>query len=57
MTRMIPAQMVGTFVCPVCHGELRLNRDFTRLRCVQCGRRYRVEDEIPVLLAHEAEPA
>ena len=57
MTRMIPAQMVSTFVCPVCHGGLRLNQDFTRLRCVQCDRRYRVEDEIPVLLAQEAEPA
>ena len=52
---MIPAQLVSTFVCPVCHGGLRLNQDFTRLRCVQCGRRYRVQDEIPVLLAHEAE--
>jgi len=35
-------------------GSLRLNQDFTRLRRA-CGRRYRVQDEIPVLLAHEAE--
>ena len=52
---MVPAQMTKVVVCPVCHGGLRFNQDFTRLRCVQCDRRYRVEDEIPVLLAHEAE--
>ena len=52
---MIPAQMVNTVVCPVCHGGLRFNQDFTRLRCVECGRRYRVEDGIPVLLAQESE--
>jgi len=35
-------------------GSLRLNQ--TSPGCaVQCGRRYRVQDEIPVLLAHEAE--
>ena len=55
MAHVIPAQVVCTFVCPVCKGGLRLNQDFTRLRCVQCGRRYRVQDEIPVLLPQEAE--
>jgi uncharacterized protein YbaR (Trm112 family) len=55
MAAMIPAQMVKTVVCPVCHGALRFNQDFTKLRCVQCDRRYRVQDEIPVLLAQEAE--
>jgi uncharacterized protein YbaR (Trm112 family) len=55
MAGMIPARMVHTVVCPVCHGALRFNADFTRLRCTACDRRYRVEDEIPVLLAAEAE--
>lgn len=52
---MVPAQMQKTVVCPVCHGGLRFNQDFTRLRCVGCERRYRVQDDIPVLLAQEAE--
>jgi uncharacterized protein len=52
---MIPAQIVKITVCPICHGGLRFNEDFTKLRCVACGKRYRVEDGIPVLLAQEAE--
>jgi uncharacterized protein YbaR (Trm112 family) len=53
--RMIPAQIVKNCVCPICHGALRCNEDFTKLRCVQCGKQYRVQDGIPVLLAQEAE--
>jgi len=52
---MIPAQIIKTAVCPVCHGGLRINESFTKLRCVECGKQYRVEDGIPVLLAQEAE--
>ena len=55
MADMIPAKLVKTVVCPICHGELRFNADFTKLRCTACGKRFRVEDEIPVLLAQEAE--
>jgi uncharacterized protein len=55
MKTMVPAQIVKIAVCPVCHGALRFNQDFSKLRCVQCDRRYRVEDDIPVLLAQEAE--
>jgi uncharacterized protein YbaR (Trm112 family) len=52
---MIPAQMIKMVVCPACHGGLRFNEDFTKLRCVDCGKRYKVLDGIPVLLAQEAE--
>ena len=52
---MVPAQIVKTVVCPVCHGSLRFNANFTQLRCTGCGKLYRVEDGIPVLLAQEAE--
>ena len=55
MAGMIPVQMAKTVVCPVCHGALRFNHDFSKLRCVLCGRRYPVRDEIPILLAQEAE--
>ena len=55
MEGMIPAEMVKTVVCPICHGGLRFNADFTKLRCTQCEKRFRVEDGIPVLLAQEAE--
>jgi uncharacterized protein YbaR (Trm112 family) len=29
---------------------LRINADFTSLRCTKCDRRYAVQDEIPILL-------
>jgi len=52
--RLIPAKMAQTVVCPICHGNLRFNADFTRLRCTGCQRHYRVQDEIPVLLPPQA---
>jgi uncharacterized protein YbaR (Trm112 family) len=55
MTAMIPAELVKIVVCPICHGRLRFNADFTKLRCTQCDKHFRVEDGIPILLAHEAE--
>ncbi len=52
---MIPAKMVKTVVCPICHSTLRFNEDFSKLRCTGCDRRFRVQDEIPVLLPQESE--
>ena len=44
--------------CPVCHGELRDAQGpaYPELQCTNeaCGRAYRVEDGVPVLLADEA---
>jgi len=55
MADMIPSEMAKMVVCPICHGTLRFNADFTKLRCTDCGKRFRVQDGIPVLLAQEAE--
>jgi uncharacterized protein YbaR (Trm112 family) len=55
MANMIPAKLVKIVVCPICHAGLRFNEDFTKLRCTQCDKRFRVENGIPVLLAQEAE--
>jgi uncharacterized protein YbaR (Trm112 family) len=52
---MIPAKLVKIVVCPICHGVLRFSADFKKLRCTRCGKRFRVADEIPILLAQEAE--
>lgn len=52
--------------CPACRGELadRYEADGFYLDCVgvpggtpSCGRRYRIEDGIPVLLVDEAIPS
>ncbi|MDP9039475.1 MAG: Trm112 family protein [Acidobacteriota bacterium] len=37
------------FCCPVCHHALELQDD--GVLCTGCGRRYPVQDGIPVLLA------
>jgi uncharacterized protein YbaR (Trm112 family) len=55
MGDMIPAKLVKTVVCPICHGGLQFNAEFTKLRCTECGKQFRVENEIPILLAQEAE--
>ncbi len=55
MTDMIPAKLLKIVVCPICHGEFRFHADLTKLRCTLCGKHFRVEDDIPVLLAQEAE--
>jgi uncharacterized protein len=42
-------------VCPTCKGDLTYERDPEALVCGQCRLRYRVEDDIPVMLIDEAE--
>jgi hypothetical protein len=54
MAFMVPARLVTLVVCPSCHGALRINADFTSLRCTKCDRRYPVEDEIPILLVERS---
>ncbi|WP_371720330.1 Trm112 family protein [Acidobacterium sp. S8] len=39
--------------CPVCHGALRLEAG--RVLCLSCGRKYPIEDGIPILLAERAQ--
>jgi uncharacterized protein YbaR (Trm112 family) len=55
MVGMIPVKLVKIVVCPICHGGFRFNAELTKLRCTECGKSFRVEDGIPVLLAQEAE--
>jgi uncharacterized protein YbaR (Trm112 family) len=52
----VDPNLLAILVCPVstCHGALEQRGD--RLVCVQCGRRYRIEERWPVLIPEEAEP-
>lgn len=43
-------------VCPKCKGELSYEAEPEALVCPACRLRYRVEDDIPVMLVDEAEP-
>jgi hypothetical protein len=50
---MIDPQLLEILACPECKTPVELEGD--RLVCVRCGRRYRVEDGIPIMLLEEAE--
>ncbi|QHN04676.1 Trm112 family protein [Granulicella sp. WH15] len=51
----LPAKHLEALVCPVCRQGLRL--DGNTVACTGCGRRYPVEDGLPVLISARATPA
>jgi len=51
----IDASLLEILACPKCKTKVELTGD--RLVCIRCGRRYRIEDGIPIMLLEEAEPA
>ncbi|HLI51608.1 MAG TPA: Trm112 family protein [Thermomicrobiaceae bacterium] len=52
-TPVISPELLEILACPVCKTPVRL--EGTRLVCDNCGRRYRIEDGIPIMLIDEAE--
>ena len=50
---MISKELLDILACPLCETDVRLEND--RIVCTQCGRRYPIKDEIPVMLIDEAE--
>jgi hypothetical protein len=50
----IDPALLEILACPKCKAKVELEED--RLICVECGRRYRIEDGIPIMLVDEAEP-
>jgi uncharacterized protein YbaR (Trm112 family) len=51
----LPEKLLNKLVCPKCKGSLTYDPDGNRLTCPKCQLRYRVTDDIPVLLLDEAE--
>lgn len=49
-------QLLEILVCPKCRGELEYRAGEHSLLCHACRLRYRVDDDIPVMLIDEAEP-
>ncbi len=47
--------LLQILVCPACKGELEYDREKATLTCHACKLRYRIEDDIPVMLVEEAE--
>jgi len=50
----IDPQLLAILACPLCKVEVKLTADGKALKCVQCHRVYRIEDDIPVMLIDEA---
>ncbi|GBD16338.1 hypothetical protein HRbin26_01234 [bacterium HR26] len=50
----ISQELLQILACPACKSPVELRGD--RLVCQGCGRRYRIEDGIPIMLIDEAEP-
>jgi hypothetical protein len=47
--------LLDILACPHCHGELTADEAAERLVCNDCGYRYPVRDDIPVMLIDEAD--
>ncbi len=49
---MINPELLKILVCPIGRADVRLEGDF--LVCTQCGTRYPIVDDIPIMLVEEA---
>ena len=47
--------LLAILACPACKGELVYEEGAQRLVCNACRLRYRVVDDVPVMLVDEAE--
>lgn len=51
----IDKELLDILACPQCKKSLRLTEDEKGLICDNCKLKYRIEDEIPIMLIDEAE--
>ena len=51
----IDPKLLEILVCPKCRGELEYDESDQTLTCHWCKLRYRIEDDIPIMLIDEAE--
>ncbi|TMB53050.1 MAG: Trm112 family protein [Deltaproteobacteria bacterium] len=51
----ISKELLEILACPQCKGELVLTEPQDALVCGACKLRYRIQDDIPIMLIDEAE--
>jgi len=51
----LSADLLSVLICPACRGDLEYDENAQTLTCHACGLRYRVVDDIPVMLVDQAE--
>lgn len=54
---LIPEYLLEILRCPACKARVQLQPDQSSLKCESCRRVYPIRDEIPVMLAEEAQIA
>ncbi len=52
---MLSEKLLEILACPECNGNLNYDRDNNKLICEKCRLRYRIDDDIPIMLIDEAE--
>lgn len=50
----VSQELLDILVCPACKAPVQMTPDGRGLKCAQCRRVYRIEDDIPVMLIDEA---
>lgn len=50
---MIDKELLEILACPACKGDVELKEK--KIVCMQCGKKYPVKDDIPVMLVDEAQ--
>jgi uncharacterized protein YbaR (Trm112 family) len=51
---MLSKELLEVIACPKCKGDLIYCPKMKELRCLNCKVKYRIEDDIPILLIEEA---
>ena len=52
---MLNKKLLDILACPKCKGDLEYKKNEDQLICSKCRLRYRIEDDIPIMLIDEAE--
>ena len=52
----VSQELLEILACPKCKGDLELTEKQDALICRACKLRYRIEDDIPIMLIDEATP-
>ena len=48
-------ELLDILACPECKGELDYNEEENKLICGNCRLKFKIEDDIPIMLVEKAE--
>jgi uncharacterized protein YbaR (Trm112 family) len=50
---MLKQELLDILCCPKCKADLKYDSQQNTLTCTQCGKVYRVENDIPIMLVDD----